>query len=240
MTNREDTRDSLSLTMEQLQLLLEKNGDTTLSDEPGVRVYKVLPADCSSGSAPKFDSFIGYYPFEYNAVKVADVSTIPGSSRYVVVIERNGFPNGHKFPAPAMPANNLCIIDLLDLDADMVMKNKKCILNYHNIDDPWDVDGNGIFKYAQTQVTNEALIVVDDYCIVAGTDTNFPWTNQLDLDLTEIPFAQEVEDSRFMVVCFEEPIFSLDYDLMHDEKTIEQKSPSCKCSKRSTKKKGKN
>ena len=33
-----------------------------------------------------------------------------------------------------------------------------------------DTDGNGILKYAQTQVTNEALIVVDDYCIVAGTD----------------------------------------------------------------------
>ena len=46
----------------------------------------------------------------------------------------------------------------------------------HSIDDPWDVDGNGIFKYAQTQVTNEQLIVVDDYCVVAGTDTNFPCT----------------------------------------------------------------
>jgi len=47
------------------------------------------------------------------------------------------------------------------------MTNKKCVLNYHNIDDPWDVDDNGIFKYAQTQVTNEQVIVVDDYCIVA-------------------------------------------------------------------------
>ena len=39
---------------------LEKNGgDTTLSDEPGVRVYKIQPGDCSSGSAPVFDSFLG-------------------------------------------------------------------------------------------------------------------------------------------------------------------------------------
>jgi hypothetical protein len=62
-------------------------------------------------------------------------------------------------------------VDLYDLDEDMVMTNKKCILNYHDIDDPWDVDDNGIFKYAQTQVTNEQLIVVDDYCMIAYVPT---------------------------------------------------------------------
>lgn len=191
--------------------LEKKDGDTTLQDEPGVRVYKVLPGDCSSGSAPVFDSFRGYYPFELNAVKVADVSAIPGSSRYVAVIERNGFPNGHVFPGPVMPANNLCIVDLLDLDDDLVMRNKKCILNYHNIDDPWDVDNNGIFKYAQTQVTNEAVIVVDDYCIVAGTDTNYPWMNQFQLNETDVEYFQEVSDARWMVVCFVEPIFNVNH-----------------------------
>ena len=190
---------------------LEKNGgDTTLSDEPGVRVYKVIPGDCSPGSAPVFDSFMGFYQFEHNAGNIADVTSIPGSSRYVAVIERNGFPGNNLFPAPVMPANKVCIVDLLDVDEDMVMQNKKCILNYHNIDDPWDVDGNFIFKYAQTQVTNEALIVVDDYCIVAGTDTNYPWTNQFGLEEEDVPDFQEVSDSRFMVVCFEEPIFSSD------------------------------
>merc|ERR1712106_791223 len=67
---------------------------------------------------------------------------------------------------------------------------------------------------AQTQVTNEQVIVVDDYCIIAGTDTNYPWTNQL--DLKSIPFAQEVNDARFMVVCFEEPIFNIDFKLLDD------------------------
>ena len=110
-----------------------------------------------------------------------------------------------------MPANNLCIVDLEDVDENMVFRNKKCILNYHNIDDPWDVDSNGIFKYAQTQVTNEALVIVDDYCLVAGTDTNWPWTNQFGVDPDNTPFYQEVTDSRFMVVCFVEPIFSLEY-----------------------------
>jgi hypothetical protein len=155
-----------------------------------------------------FHTFLGYYKLEHNGENIADVSAIPGSSRYVAVIERNGFPAGHLFPSPAMPANKVCIVDLFDTDDDMVMHNKKCILNYHNIDDPWDVDGNGIFKYAQTQVTNEALVIVDDYCMVAGTDTNFPWTNNFGLEEGMVPKWQEVSDSRFMVICFVEPIFN--------------------------------
>ena len=78
-----------------------------------------------------------------------------------------------------------------------------------------DTDGNGILKYAQTQVTNEALIVVDDHCIVAGTDTNYPWTNQFQIDET-VEFFQEVSDSRFMVICFVEPIFNLEHPFLKD------------------------
>lgn len=194
---------------------LEKtSGDSTLGDEPGVRVYRVNPGDCTPENPPAFEEFLGYYPFELNAGNIADVSAIPGSSSKVVVIERNGFPGGHLFPAPRMPANKVCVVDLLDTDSNMVMTNKKCILNYHDIDDPWDVDGNGIFKYAHTQVTNEQLIVVDDYCVVAGTDTNFPFTNQFNLEEADVPFWTEVNDTRFMVVCFLEPIFNPNFPLM--------------------------
>jgi hypothetical protein len=35
------------------------------------------------------------------------VSAIPGSSNLVAVIERNGYPGGHLFPAPTMPANKV-------------------------------------------------------------------------------------------------------------------------------------
>lgn len=194
---------------------LEKtSGDSSLGDEPGVRVYKVLPGNGTPEDPPSFHSFMGFYPFELNAGNIADVSAIPGTSRYVAVIERNGFPNGNIVPAPVMPANKLCVVDLEDLDDNMVMHNKKCILNYHEISDPWDVDNNNIFRAAFTQVTNEQLIVVDDYCIVAGTDTNFPYTNQFGLNVTEIPFGQEVTDTRWMVVCFQEPIFNVNYPLM--------------------------
>jgi len=189
-----------------------KSGDTTLQDEPGVRVYRVNPGNCDD-KAPYFEEFLGFYPFELNAGNIADTSSIPGSDRRIVVIERNGFPNGYFFPSPVMPANKVCIVDILDTDDDMVMSNKKCILNYHSVDDPWDVDGNGIFKYAQTQVTNEQLIVVDDYCIIAGTDTNFPSVNQFQLEESQVPFFQEVSDSRFMVICFLEPIFDANYPI---------------------------
>lgn len=157
---------------------------------------------------------MGYYPFELNTGNIADVSAIPGSSTKVAVIERNGYPGGYMWPGSVQPSNKLCVVDLTDTDEYMVMTNKKCILNYHKIDDPWDVDGNGIFRYAQTQVTNEQVIVVDDYCIVAGTDTNYPWTNQFGLSEEQVPFYQEVSDTRWMVVCFQEPIFNPDYPLL--------------------------
>ncbi len=197
----------------------KKSGDSTLGDEPGVRVYRVLPGDGTSANPPSFDSFRGFYPFEITNGNIADVSAIPGSSNLVAVIERNGFPGGHLWPAPTNPYNVLCVVDLDDLDDHMVMKNKKCVLNYHRISDPWDVDNNGIFRYAQTQVTNEQVIVVDDYCIIAGTDTNYPWTNQFGLnsETMEIPFNQEVTDTRWMVVCFQEPIFNEGYELMNED-----------------------
>ena len=193
--------------------------EKVMEGEPGVRVYNVDPG-CASGGDPQFKSFRGYYPFEKNANSIADVSAIPGTSDYVLVIERNGYPGllsgepksgeGHKFPSPALPANKVCLVDLTDLDDDLVMHNKKCILNYHIVSDPWDVDGDGKTRFGFTQVTTEQLVVVDDYCIVAGTDTNYPWTNQLGLDLDALPYGEEVQDSRWMVICFEEPIFDLD------------------------------
>jgi hypothetical protein len=66
------------------------------------------------------------------------------------------------------------------------------------------------------QVTNEQLIVLDDYCIIAGTDTNFPGVNQFGLSPEQVPYLQEVSDTRFMVVCFLEPIFNTDYPILNE------------------------
>jgi hypothetical protein len=185
-------------------------GDTTLGGEPGVRVYKVLPGNGTAAGPPTFSSFMGYYKFEIHGVNIADVSAIPGSSRYVAVLERSGFPaQSSTWPMNVPPHNYLCVVDLSRTNTDLVFKRKKCILNYQRIDDPWDVDGDGITRAAFIQQTNEQLIVVDDNCIIAGTDTNFPFVNDFNVNMTTLPFGQEVSDTRWMVVCFQEPIFNL-------------------------------
>ena len=50
--------------------------------------------------------------------------------------------------------------------------------------------------------------------IVAATDTNYPWTNQFQLDESEVDYWQEVSDSRFMVVCFVEPLFNVKHPFL--------------------------
>jgi hypothetical protein len=49
--------------------------------------------------------------------------------------------------------------------------------------------------------------------LVAGTDTNYPWTNQFGIDVSS-QYYQEVDDARFMVVCFVEPIFNSEHPLL--------------------------
>lgn len=190
-------------------------GDTSLKGEPGVRVYRVDPGNCSQNCPPKFTEFLGFYQFEHNGSNIADVAFIPGSSTKVLVIERNGFPNGNMWPSPIMPANKVCVLDLTKKDSKLVFTEKKCILNYHSISDPWDVDNNNINVAAWSQLTNEALIVVDDYCIVAGTDTNYPFTNQFNLEPEDVAYYQEVTDTRFMVICFVEPILAAGYPIFN-------------------------
>ena len=90
-----------------------------LAGEPGIRVYDVDPGTCGQGIAPVFRSFRGFYQFEKNAVSIADVSAVPGSSRYVLVSERNNYPGllspaefpqygeGHQFPSPGLRQQSL-------------------------------------------------------------------------------------------------------------------------------------
>merc|ERR1711918_256781 len=53
----------------------------------------------------------------------------------------------------------------------------------------------------------EQLIILDNHCLIAGTDTNFPATNQFGLYSYEAPHFQEVADTRWMIVCYYQPIF---------------------------------
>ena len=80
-------------------------------------------------------------------------------------------------------------------DGDGVFE-KHCVLNYHRIQDPFDVDGDGLTTAAFSQWTSEQLIVLDAWCLLAGTDTNFPSTNQFGITADKMEYAQEVADTR--------------------------------------------
>ena len=76
-----------------------KIGDYSLGDETGVRVYKVNLGDRTPENPPAFESFRGFYKFDLNNGNIADISETPGSNNLVAIVERNGFPNGHMWPA---------------------------------------------------------------------------------------------------------------------------------------------
>lgn len=54
---------------------------------------------------------------------------------------------------------------------------------------------------------------MDDWCMLAGTDTNFPGTNQFGLTRDQVPHFQQVADTRWMIVCYYDPVFSTDADI---------------------------
>lgn len=58
--------------------------------------------------------------------------------------------------------------------------------------------------------THSLLLIIG---LVAGTDTNYPWTNQFGIDVAS-QYFQEVDDARFMVVCFVEPIFNPEHPFL--------------------------
>lgn len=158
--------------------MLEKNnGVTTLQDEPGYRTYRIDPGNCAD-KKPKFTGFLGFYKPEISGNKISETSPVPGSNNRLVVVERNDFPpftpnpQNHMWPAPAQPHFKLCIIDITSTDYDMVFNKKVCMLNFNKISDPYDVDGNGIDYFAFIQLGPESLLVVDDYCFLAGQDTS--------------------------------------------------------------------
>lgn len=178
-----------------------------LEDEPGVRCYRILPGDCTDTCPPSILGFQGFYNPEKNADAIGDITAIPKSDTRVLVIEKNtGFPEDHKFPLREMPASKLCIVDISEINSKLRFVRKVCVLNYAHISDPWDVDANGIFTYAQSSAFNDALIVTDDYCIIQGTRNNFPFENKFELDEDEVPFFEEVTDPNFVFICFLEPI----------------------------------
>jgi hypothetical protein len=188
---------------------IERNAGSKLAErgEPGTRVFRVTGS--ANSPTPVFESFLGFYKFEVenNIDAIADASALPNAPNKIAVVERGGWPNGKMIPGQGLPNNRVCIIDLNVKDENHVFV-KNCVLNYHAISDPFDTDNNGLTTAAFSQWTTEQLIVIDDFCLIAGTDTNFPGTNQFGLTAENTPDLQETFDTRWMVVCYYDPVFS--------------------------------
>lgn len=188
----------------------------TLEGEPGPRVYAVEPGDCSADCPPSFKELIGFYKLSVGANRVAAIASYSRSDTRLLVHEHSAdFPSSKTFPFD-MPADKLCIVDLETKNPDSVLIDRKiCVLNYLHIPDPYNTADTGLGFYPLSQKKVAGLEVINDNCVLIGTDTGYPLSNNdygLDLEVDSVPFfIQAVEDTRFLFVCFFEPIFHRAY-----------------------------
>ena len=182
----------------------------TIPTEPGPRVYVIDIGDCDK-CPPKFTKFFGFIKLSVGADRIAAMDDIGTSDTRIVIHEHTaGFPAGLTYPR-AMPADKLCIVNLETFQAvpDLVMDEKICILHYLHIADPYDTTLSGKGFYPLSQKSNGGLKVLDDWCVLIATDPGYPLGhNDYGLDAANVPFFTEaVEDTRFLIVCFFEPVF---------------------------------
>jgi len=194
---------------------------SALPGDPGARVYQISPGGCSADCPPEITRFLGWYPFSVGANRVGAFTNIIGAPNRLLVHEHNSaFPRGISIPR-AMPRDRLCMVNLDDEDVEpqRILPNKVCILDFMHINDPYDVDQDGSGVYAHSQSESGGLQVVNDYCVLIGTDNGFPLNNNdygLVNDATTVDYAvpffmEAVQGNRFFFVCFLEPIFLRNY-----------------------------
>jgi hypothetical protein len=179
----------------------------TGDDEPGVRIYLIDPGDCSADCEPIFKFFIGFYAFEFNADRIGDTSVLRDDDRKVLVLEQKAFPQGKLYPPKKNPATKLCIVDITSRDPKTwVLTKKSCLLNYYAIQDPWGIGPTNESTYTFSFYSADALWAYDDYCFLAGTANDFPFTNDWDDTNPPNPFLEQFQFPNFMIVCFLEPV----------------------------------
>lgn len=190
----------------------------TIGTEPGPRVYVVDIGDCDM-CPPKFKAFWGFIQLCTGANRIAAMDDITGSQTRIVIHEHtSGFPDGLTYPRD-MPADKLCIVNIESFQLttpDLVLSEKICVLHYLHISDPYGA-GNGGGFYPLSQKSNGGLKVIDPWCVLIATDPGYPLSEKNDYDLAEgsVPFfVEEVQDTRFLIVCFFEPIFTDGYPFM--------------------------
>jgi hypothetical protein len=126
----------------------------------------------------KVDKFLGFYKMEKNGERVTATSNFPDDDRKLIVIEQSYFPSDQNWPQTSMPADKLCVVDIAQRDPITWRLTKTCILNYYSIGDPFETgtSGKGIFSFSA--FNKDAVVIVDDYCFITGTSTDFPFTDE--------------------------------------------------------------
>jgi hypothetical protein len=192
---------------------LQGTGD----DEPGARIYLIDPGDGTPDCEPIFRFFIGFYPFEFNGNRIGDTAVLKDDDRKVLVTEQRQFPQGFLWPPSENPASKLCIVDLTSRDpVTWVLTKKKCLLNYYAITDAFKVSQSTKNLFAFSRFNIDALWAYDDYCFLAGTATDFPFTNDWGIDrngsanttntMGVYPYFDAIQEPNFIVVCFLEAV----------------------------------
>ena len=186
----------------------------TIPGEPGPRVYLIDIGDCGK-CPPTFKAFWGFIVLSVGADRIAAIDDVPGSDTRIVIHEHTArFPAGLTYPRP-MPADKLCIVNVQSFQPGLTHSEKICVLHYLHISDPYDTTLSGKGFYPLSQKSNGGLKVIDNFCVLIGTDPGYPLASKNDygLDSANVPFFTEaVEDTRFLIVCFFEPIFTDGYD----------------------------
>jgi hypothetical protein len=162
--------------------------------------------DCTEDCELKVDEFLGFYKMEKNADRVTASSNFPDDDRKLVVVEQSAFPSSNSWPQTSMPADKLCVVDITQRDPVDWRLKKTCILNFYSISDPFGTGTSGKSIFSFSAFNKDAVVIVDDYCFITGSATDFPFTDEWGLTNQEIEYFEELQDTRFAIVCFFEPV----------------------------------
>lgn len=156
-------------------------------NEPGVRVYEISPGACQGEvcSPPEVTGFFGFYPLEPGSETVQDVTGIPSSNSSFLVIESDPFSG-------TSTSFVYCVVDVDRKLSDGTLE-KACVLDNDDIFDQFNAT---VFLPGNSFIRAGGVLVVDENCFFASTDSNFPSS------------TVTLEYGLLNYICFDDPIFN--------------------------------
>ena len=131
------------------------------------------------------------YQLDAGGRAIGELSPV-GGDRYLV-IERDGGGEGNIF-------KKLFLIDLNETDADGILE-KTLVADLLDIDDPFDLNGDGLTAFTFPFVTIESVTMLDPTTLLIANDNNFPGGGQ------RIPGVPE--NSEFITISLDRPLLAV-------------------------------